>query len=166
MSPVGSPLIDLDPIHSRPPIAQTFDVVDATNPAFGKRFSVIGNHLKSKDRAQVCRVTPILVTGRAASAATRTAQATRLLTWTSSTVIPAAGNPDVLLLGDFNSYAMEPPITTITSGGYTDLASTLLGPGTYSYLFDGQLGHLDYAFASTSLTPKGHRCRHLAYQRR
>ena len=31
-SPVGSPLIDLDPIHSRPPIAQTFDVVDATNP--------------------------------------------------------------------------------------------------------------------------------------
>lgn len=32
-------------------------------------------------------------------------------------------------------YAQEPPITTITSGGYTDLASTLLGPGTYSYLF-------------------------------
>ncbi len=38
LSPVGSPLSDLDPIHSRPPTAQTYDVVDATNPAFGKRF--------------------------------------------------------------------------------------------------------------------------------
>jgi len=154
VSPVGSPLIDLDPIHSRPPIAQTFDVVDATNPAFGKRFSVIGNHLKSKGSSAGLPGDTDIGDGQGASAATRTAQATRLLTWTSSTVIPAAGNPDVLLLGDFNSYAMEPPITTITSGGYTDLASTLLGPGTYSYLFDGQLGHLDYAFASTSLTPK------------
>lgn len=154
VSPVGSPLIDLDPIHSRPPIAQTFDVVDATNPAFGKRFSVIGNHLKSKGSSAGLPGDTDIGDGQGASAATRTAQATRLLTWTSGTVIPAAGNPDVLLLGDFNSYAMEPPITTITSGGYTDLASTLLGPGTYSYLFDGQLGHLDYAFASTSLTPK------------
>ena len=70
----------------------------------------------------------------------------------NSTVVPAAGDPDVLLLGDFNSYAMEPPVTTITGGGYTDLATSLLGAGTYSYLFDGQLGHLDYAFASSSLT--------------
>ena len=48
LSPVGSPLVDLDPVHDRPPTAQTFDVVDATNPAFGKRFTVIANHFKSK----------------------------------------------------------------------------------------------------------------------
>ncbi len=40
VSPVGSPLVDLDPIHNRPPTAQTYDVVDAANPAFGKRFTV------------------------------------------------------------------------------------------------------------------------------
>src|SRR4029079_18423498 len=66
------------------------------------------------------------------------------------TVIPAAGDPDVLLLGDFNSYAKEDPITAINAGGYTDLAATL-DPSGYSYLFDGQLGHLDYGFASASL---------------
>ena len=40
VSPVGSPLVDLDPIHNRPPTAQTYDVVDAANPAFGQRFTV------------------------------------------------------------------------------------------------------------------------------
>ncbi len=66
-------------------------------------------------------------------------------------MLPAAGDPDVLLLGDFNSYAKEDPVTTLEAGGYTDLAASLLGPGSYSYLFDGQLGHLDYGFASPSL---------------
>jgi len=59
-----------------------------------------------------------------------------------------------LLLGDFNSYAKEDPVTTLTAGGYVDLASALLGPSSYSYLFDAQLGHLDYAFASSSLLSK------------
>ena len=60
----------------------------------------------------------------------------------------------MLLLGDFNSYAQETPITTLTGAGYTDLETALLGPAAYSYLFDGQLGHLDYAFSSASLTPQ------------
>jgi len=154
LSPVGAPQSDLDPIHSRPPTAQTFDVVDATNPAFGKRFTVVANHLKSKGSSAGLPGDADIGDGTGASNATRTAQATRTLTWVNSTVIPAAGSPDVLLLGDFNSYAKEDPVTTITSGGYTDLASSLLGAGTYSYLFDGQLGHLDYAFSSASLTPK------------
>jgi len=85
---------------------------------------------------------------------TRTAQATRLLTWISGTVVPAAGDPDVLLLGDFNSYPQETPVTTLTGGGFTDLEAAILGPAAYSYLFDGQLGHLDYAFSSSSLTPQ------------
>lgn len=48
VSPIGSPLSDLDPIHDRPPTAQTFDVSDAANPAFGQRFPIVANHLKSK----------------------------------------------------------------------------------------------------------------------
>ena len=151
VSPVGSPLVDLDPIHNRPPTAQTFDVVDAANPAFGKRFTVIANHFKSKgcDASAHWRRRR---RGRRAELLqrTRTAQATRLLTWINGTVLPAAGDPDVLLLGDFNSYAKEDPVTTLVGGGYTDLASLLLGPNSYSYLFDAQLGHLDYGFASPS----------------
>jgi uncharacterized repeat protein (TIGR01451 family) len=69
-------------------------------------------------------------------------------------VLPAAGDPDILLLGDFNSYAQEPPVTTLESGGYTDLETAFGGGSTYSYLFSAELGHLDYAFSSTSLTPQ------------
>ncbi|MBI3421543.1 MAG: ExeM/NucH family extracellular endonuclease [Acidobacteria bacterium] len=153
VSPVGAPLVDLDPIHNRPPTAQPFDVVDAANPAFGERFTVVANHFKSKGGTGTGGDADA-GDGAGAFNATRTAQATRLLTWISSTVVPAAGDPDVLLLGDFNSYAQEQPVTTLTSGGFTDLETALLGANAYSYLFDGQLGHLDYAFASSSLFAK------------
>jgi len=153
VSPVGSPLSDLDPVHNRPPTAQTFDVVDATNPAFGKRFTVIVNHFKSKG----CPGTggdADLLDGQGCFNATRTAQANRLMTWINSTVLPAAGDPDVLLLGDFNAYAKEDPVTALAGGGYNDLETTFHGANAYSYLFDGQLGHLDYGFANTALLPQ------------
>ncbi|MEO8502733.1 MAG: ExeM/NucH family extracellular endonuclease [Acidobacteriota bacterium] len=152
LSPVGSPLVDLDPIHNRPPTAQTYDVVDAANPAFGERFTVIANHFKSKG----CPGTGADADagdGQSCFADRRTQQASRLLTWINATVLPAAGDPDVLLLGDFNSYALEPPVTTLEAGGYTDL-ETAFDPNAYSYLFSAELGHLDYAFSSTSLTPQ------------
>jgi predicted extracellular nuclease len=153
VSPVGSPIVDLDPVHNRPPTAQTFDVVDPTNPAFGQRFTVVANHFKSKG----CPGTggdADAGDGAGCFNATRTAQATRLLTWINGTVLPAAGDPDVLLLGDFNSYPQESPVTTLAGGGFTDVETALLGASAYSYLFDGQLGHLDYAFASASLFPQ------------
>jgi hypothetical protein len=62
-----------------------------------------------------------------------------------------AGDPDVLLLGDFNSYAHETPVTTLAGGGYADMETVLHGTNAYSYQFDGELGHLDYAFANASL---------------
>jgi uncharacterized repeat protein (TIGR01451 family) len=154
VSPVGSPLVDLDPVHNRPPTAQTFDVVDAANPAFGKRFTVIANHFKSKGSCPGSGPDADQLDGQSCFNAARTAQASRLLTWISGTVVPAAGDPDVLLLGDFNSYAKEDPVNTLNGGGYTDLETLFHGANAYSYLFDGQLGHLDYGFASTSLLPQ------------
>gem|GEM_PF-710659 len=151
VSPVGAALVDLDPINNRPPTAQTFDVVDATNPAFGQRFTLVANHLKSKGCGGASGGDLDSNDGQSCFAATRTAQANRLLTWINGTVIPAAGDADVLLVGDFNSYAHETPIATLTDGGFTDLETTLLGPEEYSYLFDAQLGHLDYALASANL---------------
>ena len=154
VSPVGSPLSDLDPIHSRPPTAQTFDVVDAMNPAFGQRFTVIVNHFKSKGSSAGLPGDADIGDGAGASNATRTAQANRLLTWITGTVLPAAGDPDVILLGDFNAYAKEDPITTLIGGGFNDLETTFHGANAYSYLFDGQLGHLDYGFANTTMLPQ------------
>jgi uncharacterized repeat protein (TIGR01451 family) len=150
LSPVGAPISDLDAVHNRPPTAQTFDVVGASNPAFGQRFTMIANHFKSKG----CPGTGLdadLGDGQGCFNATRVAQANRLLSWINTTVLPGAGDPDVLLLGDFNSYAKEDPITTLEVGGFSDLETVFHGENAYSYLFDGQLGHLDYGFASTSL---------------
>ncbi len=154
LSPVGAPLADLDPVHNRPPTAQTFDVVDAANPAFGQRFTTIANHSRSKGCGGASGADLDQIDGQSCFAATRESQANRLLTWVNSTVVPAAGDPDVLLLGDFNAYAQETATTTITAGGYTDLETAFLGASAYSYLSEGQLGHLDYAFSSSSLTPQ------------
>jgi uncharacterized repeat protein (TIGR01451 family) len=151
LAPVGAPMADLNAIHNRPPTAQTFDVVDAANPAFGERFTVIANHFKSKGCSGASGADADSGDGQSCFAGRRTQQASRLLSWIDGTVIPAAGDPDVLLLGDFNSYARETPMTTLAGGGYVDLIADRLGPTAYSYLFDGQLGHLDYALANASL---------------
>ena len=154
VTPFGAALVDLDPIHNRPPTSQTFDVVAGNNAAFGKRFTVIANHFKSKGCSGATGADADINDGQGCFSDRRTQQSARLLSWIAATVVPAAGNADVLLLGDFNSYGKETPVTTLTSGGYTDLAGTLLGPNSYSYLFNGELGHLDYAFASASLASK------------
>jgi uncharacterized protein len=154
VSAVGPPLDDLDPIHDRPPQAQTFDVVDAANPAFGERLTVIVNHFRSKGCAGASGPDADAGDGQGCYADRRTQQATRLLTWITGTVAPAAGDQDLLLLGDFNAYARETPVTTITSGGYTDLESFFSGVGGYSYVIGGELGHLDHAFASASLVSR------------
>ena len=154
VSPVGAPLSDTDAIHDRPPTAQTFDVSDPSNPAFGKRFTVVANHLKSKGSCPGSGADADQGDGQGCWASKRTQQAQRTMTWITNDVIPAAGNPDVLLLGDFNSYAKETPVTTLAGGGYADMETVLHGTGAYSYRFDGELGHLDYAFASASLQSK------------
>lgn len=59
------------------------------------------------------------------------------------------GDPDVILMGDLNSYAMEDPIMVFKDAGYADLSE-----GGYSYVFDGQWGYLDYALVSPSLQPQ------------
>jgi predicted extracellular nuclease len=149
LNPVGSPLFDTDAVHNRPPMAQTYELVGG--PQAGQRFTAVANHFKSKSCSGASGADADQNDGQGCFNAARTNQANRLLTWVNGTVIPAAANdPDVLLLGDFNSYGREAPITAITSGGYIDLLATF-EPDGYSYLFDGQLGHLDYAFASASL---------------
>lgn len=154
LSPIGSPRVDTDSIHNRPPLAQTFEVADAANPAHGERFSVVVNHFKSKSCSGASGADADSGDGQACYAARRTQQATRLLSWIQNTVVPAAGDSDVLLLGDYNANAKETPVATLTGAGYVDLLATLDQAQAYSYLFDGQLGHLDYALANATLAPQ------------
>jgi uncharacterized protein len=147
VTPVGNPLVDNNPVHNRPPVAQLFSE-NATN----ERFSVIVNHFRSKN----CSSTggPLdadLGDGQGCFNARRSRQAEALIGFVRQTVIPAAEDPDVLLIGDFNSYAREDPIRAIEQAGFSNVIARFAGPGAYSYVFDGLWGYLDHGLASTSL---------------
>jgi predicted extracellular nuclease len=131
--------------RNRPSLAQAFQV-----NATGARFIVDANHLKSKGSG--CD-DPDAGDGQGSCSQVRVNAAAALVDWLAGDPT-RTGDPDVLLIGDYNSYAMEDPITTIKNAGYTNLVSSFLGPEAYSYVFDGQWGYLDQALGSASIVPQ------------
>ena len=146
----GATSTDRTDLFERHPVAQTF------RTRAGARFTVVANHFKSKGSCPAAgdpAAAGNTDAGDGASCwnARRTAQAVELARWLSATVVPAAKDPDVLVVGDLNSYARETPIQTLEKAGYVDLGRAYGGPLASSYGFDGQWGYLDYSLASPSL---------------
>lgn len=137
--------------RNRPALAQTFK-----DAATGATFTAVANHFKSKGDSGLAGNPSISPTdvdandGQGFWNDTRTKAAIALANWLA-TDPTGSGDTDVLILGDLNSYASEDPIRALTTAGYTDLAQQLLGNAAYSYVFDGQLGTLDYALANQPL---------------
>lgn len=129
---------------NRPSLAQTF-----TELASNGRLTVVVNHLKSKGSACDDIGDADLGDGQGNCNATRTAAAHALLNWIATDPTHSS-DPDYLLLGDFNAYAKEDPISVLKSG-LTSLIETRIGSGAYSFQFEGQVGYLDHAFVSSSL---------------
>ena len=90
--------------------------------------------------------------------------ATALVNWLATNPT-GTGETDILLLGDYNSYAKEDPITIIKNAGYTNLIEAYLGAEAYSYVFDGQSGYLDHALGSAAIVAGGHGRGRLPHQR-
>ncbi|WP_338758433.1 ExeM/NucH family extracellular endonuclease [Massilia sp. METH4] len=146
---VGGALADADSVNNRPPMAQTFR---ANN---GEKFSVVVNHLKSKGSCPSGTGTDAdNGDGQSCWNATRVAQAQRLVDVFVPQVQAAAGDQDVLLIGDFNSYGMEDPIAAITAKGFVNQLERFVRPAglPYSYVFGHEAGYLDHALASASLS--------------
>jgi len=137
----GSVKTSANAIFDRNPLAATF-----IHTATGEKFTVVVNHLKSKGSAAGLTGDTDQNDGQGNSNATRVAQAQALVTFLGT----LSDDPDILVIGDMNAYRMENPITTIKNAGYTDL----LGANKYSYVFDGQIGYLDHALASSTLVPQ------------
>ncbi|MEK6301477.1 MAG: ExeM/NucH family extracellular endonuclease [Acidobacteriota bacterium] len=155
VTPVGSHAILntlVDPLfidtRNRPALAQTFSQISTT-----AKFTVVVNHLKSKGSACADIGDPDTGDGQGNCNLTRTAAATALVNWLA-TDPTGSGDPDFLMIGDYNSYAKEDPIAAIKTGGYTDLINAFVGAEAYSYQFDGQSGYLDHALASATLSPQ------------
>ena len=158
--------------RSRPALAQTFEVVKT-----GARFSVVVNHLKSKGESGLAPAAPNppgicndadptnnipdcdQLDGQSFWNFTRTQAARALVDWTADDPT-GSGDPDVLIMGDLNSYAMEDPIDAVKAGeddtsgtadDWTNLIDELVEGDKYSFVFDGQAGYLDYAMANATI---------------
>ncbi|GGL77656.1 ExeM/NucH family extracellular endonuclease [Wenxinia marina] len=139
----------LDPLNTgqdrnRAAITQTFEDIET-----GQMLNVSVNHLKSKGSDAGGEGDADISDGAGASNATRTAAAEALTEWLASDPT-GQGAERTLVLGDFNAYAREQPIEVIEDAGYANLG-LLDDPDAYSYVFDGQTGTLDYAFANDAL---------------
>ncbi|MDT8450791.1 MAG: ExeM/NucH family extracellular endonuclease [Wenzhouxiangellaceae bacterium] len=82
----------------------------------------------------------------------RTLSAEALADWIASDPT-GAGDPDWLVLGDFNAYGREDPLFVLAEAGFENLAPAFNGgdPAVYSFVFRGQAGALDHALASPAL---------------
>ncbi|WP_088283643.1 ExeM/NucH family extracellular endonuclease [Ideonella sp. A 288] len=151
---------------SRVPLAQTFGYAD--DPS--KQFTLVVNHLKSKGSLSSNFGGDLDAgDGQGNNNPTRLEAVVDLARWLD-TDPTGYDDGDVLLVGDYNSYAMEDPVRFLSdaafdaaavyggydipaaaeglAGRYTDLSHG----GDYGYVFDGQRGSLDHAFASAGLS--------------
>jgi predicted extracellular nuclease len=144
--------------RNRPALAQTF-----ADNASGQKFTAVVNHFKSKGASGLDEEGSICLTDPASNPDcdqgdgqgywndTRTDAAQALMAWLQTD--PTGSNdPNFLIIGDLNAYAMEDPLTTIKSADYTNLVASFIGADAYSYVFYGQAGYLDHALADPSMT--------------
>ncbi len=104
-------------------LIQTFE---RTRPS--ERFTVAVNHLKSKgsscDDDRRSRPRPQRRSGQLQPHTDGGREALANYLATDPT---GSGDPDFLIIGDLNAYAMEDPITALTDAGYTDLIERCSG---------------------------------------
>lgn len=129
---------------NRAALAATFEDISS-----GEVFTLAVNHFKSKggngsgDNADIGD-------GQGNFNGARVRGAEALTAWLR-TDPTGSSDEDFLIVGDLNAYAQEAPIVALEGAGYIDLAAQFLGEAAYSFVFDGQLGTLDYALANPSL---------------
>jgi len=146
VSLVGDAVSDTNPIHNRPPLAQTFSAAN------GEKFSVVVNHFKSKGSCPsgASDVNADQGDGQGCWNTLRTEQAQALGSFITSTLVPV--DADVVIVGDLNAYGKEDPILELAAQGYVDQIARFDAANGYSYVFDGESGYLDHALASASLS--------------
>jgi uncharacterized protein len=141
--PTGSDLANYTAASGRPPLAQRFASV-ANNGSFW----FVVNHFKSKSCGTPSTTTDPDV-GQGCFNLARTAQANALNSFIAK--LQAGGEADVLVMGDINSYLLEDPPKALEAAGLESLLKRLPASDRYSYVFNGETGALDHAYASNTL---------------
>jgi len=134
--------------RSRVPLAQAFQRRDG-----GEEFVLVANHFKSKGCSEAEGADADLHDGQGCWNALRLDSAQRLHAWLQSAPL-GPGRERVVLLGDFNAYAMEDPVRWLRDdGGWTDAFAAAGVERPYSYVYGGLSGRLDHALLSPALLP-------------
>jgi predicted extracellular nuclease len=134
--------------RSRVPLAQAFKRRGGTD-----EFVVVANHLKSKGCSEAEGADADQKDGQGCWNALRLDSAQRLHAWLQSAPL-GEGRERVLILGDFNAYAMEDPVRWLREeGGWTDAFAAAGVERPYSYVYQGLSGRLDHALLSPALRP-------------
>ena len=129
---------------NRPTVAAGFQMTN------GPCILVAVNHFKSKGSVNGAPGNADAGDGAGNNNAIRTLAAQAVTTWLDSEPLGEVCLRKAIV-GDLNSYALEEPIALLEASGYTDLDRIFNGNDAYSYVFDGQLGTLDYIMANTLL---------------
>ena len=131
--------------RSRSPLAQAFVRGN------GKPFVVVANHLKSKGCSEATGADTDQKDGAGCWNALRLDSSKRLDAWLKSD--PTRTRSDrVVMLGDFNAYAMEDPVRWLRDdAGWIDAFKQSGVEQPYSYVYNGLTGRLDHALLSPSL---------------
>jgi hypothetical protein len=134
-----------DDALSRPALAQSFRIDNSE-----VLLTIVVTHLKSKRCSGADGVDADQHDGQACFNRTRTEAAAALADWALSDPT-GSGSAYVLVLGDFNSYRMEDPIRTMREKSFVDLLGRFNETNSYTYVYDGLIGTLDYAFSNSAL---------------
>ncbi len=151
----GNPVFD-GPGTSRAPLAATFTEISS-----GEEFTVAVNHFKSKGSISPFGNNAGIGDGTGNNNEARLQAAQALDAWLDTNPT-GTSDPDTLIIGDLNAYAMEDPVTFLKSEGYVDQVEVFLPVDEFAFSFGfpvdlntspsvQSFGALDYGFASASL---------------
>lgn len=128
----------------RKPLIQTFQ--DLKTQA---EFTLVAVHFKSKGSLSPGEGNKDQKDGQGQNNLQRVQQSTDLYSWLQ-TKPTGTKSEDYVIIGDFNSYAMEDPMTYFYQRDFKNIFPTT----SYSYVYDGQWGALDHAIGTDSFRKK------------
>ena len=135
---------------NRPPVMQTF-----TDKLTKENFSVVVTHLRSKGSCSKAEgLDADQKDGQGCWNQTRVNAVNKLNEWLATNPTTVA-DEDMVILGDMNAYGEEDPIYAFVNNGFVNIKKQRFGhTRDYSYVYQGRIGSLDHAFASSSMYDK------------
>ncbi|UTW46625.1 ExeM/NucH family extracellular endonuclease [bacterium SCSIO 12696] len=143
---------DADPIFNGPATNRVSLAASFTHLESGDSLTVVANHFKSKGPSGLSDTTSPnfdQADGAGFWNQRRLDGAVAVNEWLATNPT-GLEDDDRVILGDLNAYAQEEPVQYLIANGFNNVEDD----DAYSFVFDGQVGTLDYLLVSDSLLAK------------